>query len=146
MQAQTRLAKMVEEVLRAIWMALTDLRKSPPMTVMSLASAATSAPSDRAIPTSALAKAAASFTPSPIMATVLPASWRRFTSASLSWGRHSAMTLSGFTCSATCCALASESPVAIITEMPSDCMSATDWFASSRSSSAQMMRPLAWGS
>ena len=53
-------------------MAVTILRRSPPMRVMSEAAIATSVPVPMAMPRSAWASAGASLIPSPTMATVLP--------------------------------------------------------------------------
>ncbi len=55
-------------------------------------SIATSVPAPIATPTSARTRAGASLIPSPIMATLLPASWICLISCSLSWGNTSATT------------------------------------------------------
>ena len=83
---------MVRRVLRANRMASAAERRSPRTRVMSAASMATSVPVPIARPRSAWARAAASLTPSPTMATVLPFFCRSAMTVSLSWGRTSAMT------------------------------------------------------
>ena len=55
-------------------------------------SIATSVPAPIAIPTSAVAMAGASLTPSPTMATLRPPAWKRLTASALS---------AGMTCAAT---------------------------------------------
>ena len=87
------------------------------MRVMPAAAAATSVPVARAMPKSAAAKAAASFTPSPTMAT--PPCWRRAaTIAALSSGRASARTSSIPTAWATAAAASWRSPLSITTWRP----------------------------
>ena len=71
-----------------------------------------------AIPTSALTSAGASFIPSPIIATFLPASWSFLTSFSLSCGKTSAITLLTFICLPIASAVFLLSPVSIITSIP----------------------------
>ena len=72
---------------------------------------AASVPVPMARPRSAWARAAASLTPSPTMATTRPSSWRRRTTATLSAGRTSAITSSIPTAAATARAARSLSPV-----------------------------------
>ncbi len=78
-----------------------------------------------ASPRSACASAAASFTPSPTMATTRPASWRRETSATFPSGRTSATTVSMPTSAATRCAVTAWSPVSRTVRRPSRCRAAT---------------------
>ena len=75
-------------------MAEPTSRGSPPTSVMSDASIATSAPVPMATPRSARASAGASLMPSPTIATLWPSACRRSMTASLSPGRTSAMTFS----------------------------------------------------
>src|SRR5918994_1298569 len=79
---------------------------SPPTRVRSLASTATSVPPPRATPTSAWARAGASLTPSPAIATTWPACWRRRTSAALPSGDSSAANPSTPSSAATVAAVA----------------------------------------
>ena len=67
--AQNTLALIVRSVARDSRMASTTRRRSPLTMVRSLACIATSVPPPMAMPTSAWASAAASFTPSPTIAT-----------------------------------------------------------------------------
>src|SRR5206468_4122126 len=76
-----------------------------------LASIATSVPVPIASPRSACARAGASLTPSPTIATTAPVSWSRATTAALSAGRTSAITSSIPTSAATARAVSSLSPV-----------------------------------
>src|SRR5438128_1308438 len=74
-------------------------------------SIATSVPAPIAIPTSAVARAGASFTPSSTIATLLPPDRKRFTADALSAGRTSAATSSMSMRRATESATVLESPV-----------------------------------
>ena len=100
-------------------MAAGTPRGSPPMSVTSDASIATSAPVPIAIPRSAWASAGASLMPSPTIATVRPRAWSRCTIAALSAGSVSGTTLwIGMpTCLATDSAVARASPVTSQTSM-----------------------------
>ena len=76
-------------------------------------------PAVAGVPTSAVASAGASFTPSPTIATRLPPVWNLFTAAALSAGRTSAATSSIPIRRATESATVFESPVIIATRIPS---------------------------
>src|SRR6266540_2831316 len=76
-------------------MASTAARRSPRTRVRSDASMATSVPVPIARPRSAWARAAASLTPSPTIATTLPSACSRLTTSTLSAGNTSAMTRPG---------------------------------------------------
>src|SRR3990172_6071990 len=65
-------------VALATWMAATTSRMSSRMRMTWPVSLATSVPEPMAMPTLAWARAGASFTPSPTMATTLPSSWSFF--------------------------------------------------------------------
>src|SRR4029453_974748 len=90
--AQNRFPLIVRSVRRERRMASAAARRSPRTRVRSLASMATSVPVPMASPRSAWARAAASLTPSPTMATTRPSLWRRLTTSTLSAGKTSATT------------------------------------------------------
>src|SRR6185312_14352714 len=95
--AQPRFCRIVRMVRRESAMAVTTASTPPRISVMSLASAATSVPlaQQPAIPTSARARAGASLTPSPTIAIAPPRSrLMRSISATLPWGRRPARTSS----------------------------------------------------
>ncbi len=84
------------------------------------ASDATSVPEPKAIPTSAAARAAASLTPSPTMATRRPSCLAFATRATLSAGLHAALTRLMPTSAATTPATSAASPVRSSLSMPRD--------------------------
>ncbi len=86
---------------------------------MSAVSAATSVPAPMAMPRSAVARAGASFTPSPVMATRSPLSCSSLTLSALRSGGTSAKNSSRPSSSATEAATRLLSPVSIITLIPS---------------------------
>ena len=86
---------------------------------------ATSVPAPMAMPTSARARAGASFTPSPTIATDRPRSCSSATARSLSSGSTSANTSSMPRSAATASATWRASPVIITTLIPSDFNAAT---------------------
>ena len=104
-------------------------------------STATSVPAPMAIPTSAVASAGASFTPSPTMATLRPPSWKRLTAAALSAGRTCAATSSMPRRRATESATAWLSPVIIATRTPRACSESIASLDSGRISSSMATRP-----
>ena len=104
-------------------------------------STATSVPAPMAIPTSAVASAGASFTPSPTMATLRPPSWKRLTAAALSAGRTCAATSSMPSRRATESATAWLSPVIIATRTPSAWRASTASPDSGRTSSSTATMP-----
>src|SRR6476469_9953506 len=81
--AQNRLPLITARVRRDRRIASAAALRSPRTSVRSLASIATSVPVPMARPRSACASAAASFTPSPTIATTLPVDWRRLIAATL---------------------------------------------------------------
>ena len=85
---------------------------------MSAVSTATSVPAPIAMPTSAWARAGASFTPSPVMATTNPLDWISFTLLAFSWGNTSAKYSSNPISSATHLATWRLSPVSIMVCIP----------------------------
>ena len=92
---------MVASVRRDSRIASAAARRSPRTRVRSAASMATSVPVPMARPRSAWASAAASFTPSPTMATTRPSACSPATTATLSSGSTSAITSSMPTSAAT---------------------------------------------
>src|SRR5919106_426113 len=123
--AQKRLPRIVRSVRRARATPSAAARRSPETSVMSEASIATSVPVPIAIPRSACARAGASLTPSPTIATTWPCSCRRRTSATLSAGCTSATTSSIPTSEATRLAASRLSPVSRIGVKPRPRSSAT---------------------
>ena len=91
----------------------------------SLAAIAASVPEPMAMPRSAWVSAAASFTPSPTMATCPSPCWARRTTSTLSAGSTSAWTSSMSSCVAMARAARSLSPVSITVRIPSFLNSAT---------------------
>ena len=96
---------------------ITDstLRGSEPARMTPADAIATSVPAPIAIPTSACARAGASFTPSPTMATRSPSACSSPIFVALSSGRTPAYTRSMPSSAPTVCATASASPVIITT-------------------------------
>ena len=107
--------------------AVTASRRSFFIRTTSALSMATSVPAPIAIPTSALARAGASFTPSPIMATVFPCSWSFAISRSLSCGMTSAITVSISSFLRIASAVLLLSPVSMTTSIPSSFICCTAW-------------------
>ncbi len=99
-------------------------------------STATSVPAPIAMPTSAVARAGASFTPSPTIATFRPPCWKRRTASALSAGRTSAATSSMPSRRATESATAWLSPVIIATRILRAWSASTASFDSGRISSS----------
>ena len=100
-------------------MAVTMLRRSPPIRVMSEAAIATSVPVPMAMPRSAWASAGASLMPSPTIATTLPSACSALTLSAFCSGSTSASTWSMPTSRAIASAVARLSPVSIQTSRPS---------------------------
>ena len=93
--------------------------RSPPSRVTPALSMAMSLPVPMAIPTSARARAGASFTPSPVMATTRPCRISRDTASALPSGRTSASDLVDAELDpAMACAVARLSPVSMTTRSP----------------------------
>ena len=107
MKAQNRFCFVVRIVARDSRMADATLRRSPRMSVTSLASIAISVPVPMAIPTSARDRAGASLMPSPTIATTSPSLRSRSISAILPSGRRPAATRSTPTSRATVWAVCS---------------------------------------
>ena len=107
-------------VLRESMMALATPLRLPCINVMSAVSMATSVPLPMAIPTSACARAGASFTPSPTIATRRPSFWAAIIAAALSAGSTPARTCSIPTWAATASATFWLSPVSMSTSIPID--------------------------
>ena len=116
---------MVRKVARESRMASAAARRSPETSVRSEASMATSVPVPIASPRSAWARAGASLTPSPTMATTRPSPWRRPITSAFSEGSTSAMTSSMPTSAATARAVVSLSPVSSTGRSPSALSAAT---------------------
>src|SRR5256885_14353753 len=85
--AEIRFWTILRYVARDSSIAPTTSRGSLRTRTMPADSTATSVPAPIAIPTSAVARAGASLTPSPTIATLLPPSWNRRTAAAFSAGR-----------------------------------------------------------
>ena len=102
---------------------------------------ATSVPAPIAIPTSAWARAGASLTPSPTMATARPSSWMLLTLDALSSGRTPEKYLSIPSSSETEAATASASPVIITTSIPRSCNASMAARDSVRTSSTSRSAP-----
>ena len=111
------------------------------MRTTSALSRATSVPLPMAIPTSARARAGASLTPSPIMATRRPCDRSASTTVIFSSGRSPAWTRSIPSCLATARAVGSRSPVTIETSSPIARRAATAWRAEPRTASASSTVP-----
>ena len=123
--AQPRFCFILRTVPRPIRRAMATSRGSERIRTTSAVSTATSVPAPMAIPKSACASAGASLTPSPTMATRLPASMSSLTLAALSPGSTSAMTLVMPSSAAIRAAVAALSPVSITTSTPRSRNSAT---------------------
>src|SRR6266511_2184512 len=145
---------MVRSVRRDNRMASTAARRSPRTRVRSDASMATSVPVPIARPRSAWARAAASLTPSPTIATTLPSACSRLTTSTLSAGNTSAMTRPGAsalpagssvmpTSAATARATVELSPVSSTGVRPSARSSATAWRLVGLTASATASTPRA---
>ena len=109
-------------------MAAGTPRGSPPTSVTSDASMATSAPVPMAMPRSAWASAGASLMPSPTMATVRPRPWSRSHDRDLVGGQHLGQDAGATgmpTCAATASAVPRASPVTSQTSMPAAVSSRT---------------------
>ena len=105
-------------------------------------SIATSVPAPMAMPTSARARAGASLTPSPTMATVNPRSCSSVTVESLSSGRTSEKTSSIPRSAPTARATWSASPVIMATRMPRSCRAWTAARDSGRTWSSTAIAPM----
>ncbi len=112
---------MLRMVARDSRRARTMPRRSPLTRVIPALSMATSVPVPIAMPTSAAARAGASLTPSPAMATTWPSACRRRTTSAFCSGSTSATTSSRPRERATACAVTRLSPVSMITRSPSAC-------------------------
>mmetsp|Transcript_15472 Transcript_15472/g.29787 ORF Transcript_15472/g.29787 Transcript_15472/m.29787 type:complete len:347 (+) Transcript_15472:593-1633(+) len=134
---KTRFWRILFLQLRPSWMALLSLRRSLSMRETSAVSMATTVPvAPMARPRSACARAGASFTPSPTMATTFfPPSFSCSTSSILSSGKSSACTVMTLVWSCTPCAACELSPVSITVLMPMPWSKATASAASSRTES-----------
>ena len=114
--------------------------RSSSISATSAVSSAASVPAAPiAIPTSALARAGASFTPSPTIATIRPSATLASTQASFSSGNSSACTLSIPASAAIAAAVVALSPVSRWVRIPSLCSSATADLEESLSPSATAM-------
>ncbi len=117
---------MVFKVRRDSLMASAASIRSWRISVRSEAAIAASVPDPMAIPRSAWLSAAASFTPSPTMATgTVPPACSSVTTLNLSPGSTSARTPSIPTCAATYSAAAWLSPVTMTVRSPSSCRAPT---------------------
>ena len=120
--------------------------RSPFIKTISADSIATSIPVPIPMPTSALARAGASFIPSPTMATISPSSCNFATSLSLRSGNTPAIILVIPACFAIAAAVASLSPVSITTSRPIDfscpTVSAASFFKGSATASIPASLPL----
>src|SRR5665647_3262052 len=123
--AQPRFCRILRRVPLPMRSATGTSRGSERIRTTSAVSMATSVPAPIATPMSAVARAGASLTPSPTMATRRPARCSSVTLSALSPGRTSAMTVSMPSWAAIRRAVASLSPVSMTTVMPRSCRSRT---------------------
>ena len=139
----TKFTMMMRRARRATRTVSTRSAGAEPTSTTSPASRATSVPVPMAMPTSAAPRAGASLTPSPTMATCLPARRSESMTSSLSVGSRSARTCSSVRPSrpATWRAEAAESPVSMRTSRPMSPRSRTAVAAPWRSRSARAMVP-----